>query len=121
MATVPPTARRVGVTCKSMLMPLPSTLTAPLRASAGTTTVSVVPPAPTVPVRVRMPATPASSTPWNCTSVLLVKPWPCSTMAWPVLAEGRLALAGTPALAAATMAVNSDSGCAGVLGPAICA
>ena len=37
-------------------VPLPSTVTAPERASAGTTTLSVVPPLPALPVRVRVPS-----------------------------------------------------------------
>ena len=106
-ATVPPCARSTGTTCSSMLLPLPSTATAPLRASAGTATLSVVPPPPTLPVRVSVPVAPLSSSPWNCTSVLLVKPWPCSTMVCPVTAAGRPGSAATPALALATMAVNT--------------
>ena len=110
--TAPPNARSVGTICRFRLVPLPSTVTMPVRASAGTTTLSVVPPAPTVPVRVSVPKVPLSSSPWNCTSVLLVKPWPWSTMLWPVTALGASALAGLPALAFATMAVKTLVGCA---------
>ena len=119
--TLPPTALSVGTTCSCKLVPLPSTLTLPVRARAGTTTLSVVPPAPAVPVRVSVPSVPLSSTPWNCTSVLLLKPWPCSTMVWPVVALATPALAGVPPSALATMAVNTLTGCAPKLAPGICA
>ena len=108
---LPPTDFSVGTTCKVKLAPLPSTVTAPLRASAGTVSVSVVPPAPTEPVRVRVPSVPLSSMPWNCTSVLPVKPWPVRVMVWPVLAEGTTALPALPLAALAVIPVNTLAGC----------
>ena len=115
LASTPPAASSVGTICSAKLAPLPSTLTRPVRASAGTTMLSVLPSPLALPVRVRVPSVPASSRPWNCTRVELLRPWPCSTMVCPVVAEGRPALAGLPPLALATMALKTLTGCGGRL------
>ena len=120
-ATVPPVERSVGTICSARLAPLPSTLTAPLRASAGTTTLSVVPLLAALPVRVSVPRRPVSSMPANCTSVELVKPWPCSVMVCPVVAEGSAGSPATPPEAAATMAVKTLVGWLPKAAPAISA
>ena len=114
----PPTLRSVGTTCNSKLVVAPSTCTRPLRARAGTSSVKVRPSPLGLPVRVSVPAVPLSSTPANCTRVWEVKPWPCSTMAWPVLAAGLEGSAATPACAEAWMPVNCTSGCGANAGPA---
>ncbi len=119
-ATVPPTARSTGTICSVRLVALPSTVRLPVRASAGTTTLSVVPLLPAVPVTVRVPVAPLSSMPWNCTSVLLVKPWPVRTMVWPVLAEACAGLPAAPSAAVAVMAVKVLTGC-GAKRASICA
>ena len=116
--TAPPTPRSTGTTCNARLVPLPSTVTAPVRASSGTTIVSVVPFVPAVPVRVSVPAIPVSSTPANCTSVEPVNPCPTSVMVCPTLADGFVPSAAAPTAALARIAVNSDGGCAAATGPA---
>ena len=114
VATVPPTALSVGTTCRLKLALLPSTVTAPVRARTGTTTVSERPSPEAEPVRVRVPRRPLSSMPWNCTSVPLVKPWPVRVMVWLVKAAACPALVTTPRLFTgrlAVMAVNTATGC----------
>ena len=69
VATAPPTARSVGTTCSGIDTPLPCTRTAPVRARAGTTTVSVRPSSLTAPVRTSVPSFPVSSTAANSTCV----------------------------------------------------
>ena len=120
-ATTPPTARRVGTICNCTLAPLPSTLTSPVRASAGTTMLRLLPSALALPVRVSVPSVPLSSIPWNCTSVLLLRPWPASTMVWPVTAEATAPSAGMPADAPPKMALNTLVGWVPTLAPLISA
>ena len=111
VATAPPTAFSVGTTCRLKPALLPSTTTCPVLASAGTTTLSVVPPAPALPVRVSVPSLPVSSMPRNCTSVLLLKPCPLSTMVWPVVADGCAPSCAAPSVVLAVMPVYTAMGC----------
>ena len=91
---------------------LPSTRTRPVFASSGTVIVSVVPSLLADPVRVTVPVAPVSSAAVNCTSVLLVKPWPVSAIVCPTFAEACVVFAAVPACAEAVMPVNSTGGCA---------
>ena len=118
-AMTPPTALIVGTTCKPKLALLPSTVTAPDFASAGTTTLSTVP--FQLPVRVSVPSRPVSSMPRNCTSVLLLMPWPVSWIVCPVTAEGLPASSAVPRLALALMPANTAMGCSPKAQPAISA
>ena len=119
--TDPPTDRKVGTTWSSNDPVAPTTCSMPVTACAGTTSVSVVPSAEALPVRVNTPAEPAWSSAGNCTRVEPLKPRPTSVIVWPTTAEAAESPAGVPAVATAVSASNSTNGGGAAAGIVSCA